>query len=238
MYYYVFDPPNGPKEYERIAQIKAYLVQIGIGGESVQVQPGRTVEDLVATALLKRYSTLVAVGGITLITKMAACLNGRDAVFGIIPLFSHPDIAELIGSSEWKSAADALPRRRLQQRRVAYLNDTVPFLTPARITLGNARLEVFTRKCSFYLKNGTVTLQPETELVIFTHDLPTQQRSWLQRFSKISQSIDRTYMLIEDCQITSDIPSSVNVAGTDVVALPTTVKAGEGVLRLIIGPGA
>lgn len=238
MYYYVFDPPNGPKEYERIAQIKAYLIQIGIGGESVQPQPGRSVEDLVATALLKRYSTLVAVGGISLITKMASCLNGREAVFGIIPLFSHPDIAELIGSSEWKSAADALPRRRLQQRQLAYLNDTVPFLTPARITLGEARLEVTTKKCSFYLKNGTITLQPETEQVVFTHDLPTQQRSWLQRFAKTTESIDRTYMLMQQCQIVSDIPTSISVAGTNVLALPIVVGAGNGVLRLVVGPGA
>lgn len=238
MYYYVFDPPRGPKEYERTAQIKAYLSQIGIGGETAQPQPGRSVEDLVASALIKRYSTLVAVGGISLITKMAASLKGRDAVFGIIPLFSHPDIAELIGSSEWKAAADALPRRRFQERRVGYINDSVPFITPARISLENKTAIVQAEHFELLLNSGVITLTPECEQITLSHDLPLPQRSWLQRFAKPNAATDRTLFHTSACTITSPVLTSVSVAGADVAQLPLDVQASTGILRIIVGPKA
>lgn len=53
MYYYIFDPPQGAKEYERTAQIKELLSTLGIAGEMTSPIPGRGVEELVQIAIQK-----------------------------------------------------------------------------------------------------------------------------------------------------------------------------------------
>lgn len=140
MYYCIFEPPVGPKEYERVAQIKSKLTELGIVGEMATPMPGKTIEQLVSNAVSKRYSTVVAIGGIALINQVVRAVEPYDLVLGIVPLTEHADITTLIGTSTWEAAADQLKRRRCQPVWLGEMNGGISFLTPARLVLPKKRL--------------------------------------------------------------------------------------------------
>lgn len=135
MYYYIFDQPQGSNEYQRTAQIKERLGELGIAGEMTTPVPGRTVQDLVHNAVAKRYATIVAVGGIALINQVARAIEPYDLVLGIIPLQENPDINSLIGSATWEDAAEQLKRRRWQSVRLGMMQGGICFMTPATISV-------------------------------------------------------------------------------------------------------
>ena len=135
MYYYIFDQPQGANEYQRTAQIKERLGELGIAGEMTTPVPGRSVQDLVHNAVAKRYATIVAVGGIALINQVARAIEPYDLVLGIIPLQENPDINALIGSTSWEDAAEQLKKRRWQAVRLGVMQGNICFLTPATISI-------------------------------------------------------------------------------------------------------
>jgi hypothetical protein len=240
MYYYVFDPPKGPKEYDRTAQIKSYVSSLGIAGEIVQPQPGKTVEDLVATAITKRYSTVIAVGGIDLINRMARVLAPHDVVFGIIPLVDHPDVEALIGTTDWKLAADQLQRRRFGLCRMGILGDGTVFLTPAHLDLGlTHRFELNSKKMAASGQGGILTITPsqdegETALRVEIEERAVEKR-WWERFGKGQEPQRYTKFNLREFSLSSDPVLELAVAGTAVTQTPFSCKVEKKALKLIAG---
>ena len=239
MYYYVFDPPQGPKEYERTSQIKEYLGTLGIAGEMVQVQPGRSVEQLVATAMVKRYSTLIAVGGSELINRMAGALATHDVVFGIIPLVEHEDIRTLIGTTDWKTAADQLKRRRWGVCRIGTFSNGAVFLTPARLDLGATHhFQVSTPDFAIQGSGGLLTVTPaqdgdDATLLIELQERTPEKKRWWQQFSKNGGGSPYTKLPLNEFTLETSPVLSVSVAGADVSQTPTTLKSERKTLKLI-----
>jgi hypothetical protein len=161
VYYYIFDPPTGPNDYQRIAQIKEKLTALGIAGEMASPMPGKTVVDLVENAVAKRYATIVAVGDMLLINQVAQALEPHDVVLGIIPLHEQPDITSLIGAPTWEQAAEHLKRRRWQPVRLGLIKGSSCFLTPATIVVPpTVTVECITPQFHMKYLGGTLSIAP------------------------------------------------------------------------------
>lgn len=239
MYYYVFDPPSGPKEYERTSQIKEYLNQLGIAGEMVQVQPGRSVEQLVATALIKRYSTIIAVGGSELINKMAGALATHDVVFGIIPLVEHEDIRTLIGTTDWKAAADQLKRRRWGVCQMGIFANGAVFLTPAHLDLGAThRFQLSTSTFAIQGSGGSMTVTPaqdgdDATLLVELQDRTPEKKRWWQQFGKSGTDSPYTKLPLREFSLETFPILSISVAGIEIAKTPTSLRIEQKTLKLI-----
>ncbi len=244
MYYYIFEPALQPNGYERITQIKDLLSTLGIAGEMVTPTPGRTVEDLVDLAVAKRYSTIVAVGGSELINRVARAIEPHDTVLGIIPLQKNPDLTSLIGTSEWRSAAHQLKRRRWQPVRLGLLNNTACFLTPAQIQLANTEPYTLTTP-DFVIqgKGGTISIAPGSsekaqEQLAVRIEKPIPRSGLLSSlFGKSKSETSLTTLSVTSLELITDEKAEVVVAGSTLCTTPIHCTSQEKLLRLIVGKG-
>lgn len=246
MYYYIFEAGLDIKEREQIKQIKDYLSSLGIAGEMTTPTPSRNVEDLVELAAAKRYSTIVAVGGVTLINQVARALSAYPIVFGIIPLEKQGDLSHLIGASDWKSAADALKKRRLQSVQQGLLNDAFCFLTPATIQFGEEEIyTVDTSDFSFSATGGTVTISPgrgkaaeTTSLFVeITQPVSASKKGLFSFFSKKADLPQESRFSLTSLTLTTPTPRSVIVAGSEITQTPLTCSTEKTALKLIVAKG-
>lgn len=241
MYYYIFEPPQGPKEYERTAQIKGLLGQLGIAGEMSAPQPGRTAEDLVAMAIAKRYSTIVVVGGVELMNRVARAVVSHDVVLGLIPTSEHPDIARLIGTNDWKVAAEQLKRRRWHNVQLGLMNNTISFLTPAELTIpAKQQVELQSKEYSARLSGPTkVTIIPQGPegggFRVLFEPVGTPKGGLLRLFRGGSAAPQNSSFELEALTITASQAQPVLVAGATLATTPLTCTTEGKPLRLIIG---
>ncbi|MEI6477722.1 MAG: hypothetical protein WCO52_01935 [bacterium] len=243
MYYYIFEPPLEAKEYERTAQIKEYLATIGIAGEMTAPTPGRSVEDLIQLAIGKRYSTIIAVGGVELINQVARGLEPHDVVFGIIPFQENPDIELLTGVSAWKEAADALKRRRWQPVRLGLLNQGMCFLTPATVSLPDgAGFTLVSPDFTVKGQGGELSITPLAGepgqagrlLIEITHPQP-KRKGLLSGLLKQASSLPMDSRFeVEKAELTTEGSHRVMVAGAEFCTTPATYDTQEKPLRLIV----
>ena len=248
MYYYIFEPSQGPKEYERSAQIKKQLSELGIAGEMTSPTPGKSVNDLVDLAIAKRYSTVIAVGSMDLINKVAHAVIPYEVVFGIIPTVDHPDIARLIGTSDWKQAADHLKRRRFHPVRMGLINDQICFLTPAIIDVpDDVAIEL---RCPDYMVSAaggrmsiTPTFDPEEEAetlltVEIEEGTPRRSKGLLGGlFKKKAAAPGESLLRCPAFDLRSSAPLSVSVAGSVLATTPISCTTQVKPLKLIVGRG-
>ncbi|MCC2631473.1 MAG: hypothetical protein K0S20_172 [Patescibacteria group bacterium] len=246
MYYYIFEPPLEAKEYERTAQIKEMLSSLGIAGEMTNPTPGRTVEDLVQLAVAKRYSTIVAVGGIELINRVARALEPYDVVFGIIPFAEDRDITKLIGVSDPRSAAEHLKRRRWQEVRLGLMNSELCFITPATIAIpDNVFYSLATPTYSAEGQGGTITITPlrgeQEGQGGFTVEVGrnSSEKSGLLKslFGKKKDQFFESKFSIPYFELSTQSNLPVVVAGTTVCTTPIRCETQEKPIKLIIAKG-
>lgn len=240
MYYYLFEAQRGPKEYERAAQIKELLANLGIAGEMATPTPGRSVEDLVASAISKRYSTVIAVGGIELVNRVAHALEPHDAVFGIIPTQEHPDITALIGVSDWKSAAEQLKRRRWRPVRMGSMNGGQFFILPARIEIPeDAAFTLSAKPFSLSGVGQEISVVAADTLEVRVGAAPARKQGFLRSlFGKTEAETGESHFSLDSFEITCEREAPVKVAGTTVAMTPVKFGLQEKELKLIVGKGA
>ncbi len=246
MYYYIFEPPQGPKEYERTAQIKDLLSQLGIAGEMAAPQPGRSIEDLVKVAIAKRYSTIVTVGGIDLINRVARAIVSHDVVLGIIPLSDDPDIGELIGTTDWRVAAEQLKRRRWQHIQLGSMNGMGCFLTAATVQVPAGK-EFGIKTPDFELNSEGPTLisitplrQSETPVAGLDLCIQTEQKpkTGLLSFFKGKQEVHETsHFTVTELSLTTTEAYPIMVAGENISETSVDITTETKGIRLIVGKG-
>lgn len=112
MYCYVVDPAVANQQPKLAAQIRAYLQQLGIAGEFAVPRDEQSVAQVVTQAMARNYRTIVAVGATSILDDVVAACAGTDVVVGYLPISKYPGVKELVGTTDWKAAADALRRRR------------------------------------------------------------------------------------------------------------------------------
>ena len=243
MYYYIFDQPNGANEYQRTAEIKERLASLGIAGEMASPTPGRNVQQLVESAVQKRYATIVAVGGVTLINQVARAIEPHDLVMGIIPLQENPAINTLIGSTSWQDAAEQLKRRRWQYTRLGLLQESICFLTPAEVSFPET-VEYAIRTKAFTLreKGGTVRVtplrgtedQPGSLILEIEHPIKKRRGFLKNVFAGQEDPSANTVLQVDSLELQTDKPHDVRVAGDTVCQTPLTCSTQDKPLRLIV----
>jgi len=237
MYYYIFEAQRGPKDYERVAQIKELLFTLGIAGEMASPMPGKSVEALVKGAIAKRYSTVIAVGGIELVNQVAHALEPYDAVFGIIPTHEHPDIAHLIGAETWKTAAENLKRRRWLPIRMGRINESSFFISPVRIDI----------PCSFELRGPDYSLTSTDQHITivansvldvsFGQEEPTRRNFIQSLFKKQSPSESLSHVQLDQFDLTTEREVSVQIAGIPITVTPSRFSLCDKEVKIIVGRG-
>lgn len=133
MYYYIFEQPKGLSERNLQKKIKDSIGLLGLAGETANVSPARSVEELVDIALAKEYTTIVAVGSDQVINKIASLIQGKGIVFGVIPIRTSDIINKIIGLETIEDACVALKKRFLKIVDLAYLYPGNYYLTKAEI---------------------------------------------------------------------------------------------------------
>ena len=128
MYYYIFDIKKCKKK-SQVEAIKDYLVGLGISGEFTFISSAQNAEELTELGLKRGYSTIVAVGADDLINSVANKMIGRAEAMGIIPLQASNSMLTLLGSSDWKEAAETLRFRRIREMNIGKTGSGEHFLT-------------------------------------------------------------------------------------------------------------
>ena len=245
MYYYIFDAPTGPNDYQRSAQIKDRLTSLGIAGEMASPMPGKSVQDLVKNAIAKRYSTIVAVGNIALINQVAQAIEPHDVVLGIIPLHDQPDLCELIGASTWEAAAEQLKRRRWQPIRLGLIENVGCFLTPATVEVPhNEWLHLKTpqfdaKQSGGLLKVMTTRSEDEGHLSVEILFPSNDKPSFLGKiFKRTGVEVNReSKFTTKSVHVATEKPLSILVAGEIVGQTPCRFTTQAKPLRLIVARG-
>lgn len=245
MYYYIFEPPQNQKDFERASQIKELLATLGIAGEMALPSPGKGVLDLVNTAVSKRYSTIVAVGGMNLINQVALAIGSYDIALGIIPLEVHPDIVRLLGTNDWKIAAEQLKRRRWEPVRLGIINDAYSFITPATIQLeAGVGFAVVADGYHIESRGGIITVIPFAggngqDFLVEINQANLKKSGVFSRiFSKAALTQDRTLLPLRRFKIITAEEHPLTVAGVEICKTPIACKARAGVIKVIVAKRA
>lgn len=167
MYYYIMDAPKNIGQKRQQEKIKDMLGFLGIAGETVTISPARTVEELTNMGLVKKYSTIVAIGGDRLINKIASMLQEKEQVLGIIPMDTSEIIHDLIGTNDIKIACESLRFRKVKNIDLAYIEPNKYFLTKINIASDkplNCHIEVDT--CEFKATATDISLNPNLTLTM------------------------------------------------------------------------
>ncbi len=238
MYYYIFDPPAGANEYDRVAKIKERLSSLGIAGEMTTPQPGRSIPELIQNALAKRYATIVAVGGVSLVNQVARAIAPHDLVFGIIPLAENHDLFNLINVTSWEAAAEQLKRRRWVHTQLGVINQEVFFLTPATIQLPRGTTLTAETK-DFELTDAScahVAVTPAEQLTITL--TPHEQKSGGMFSGLLRKKVEPprvSSFTATEVGIRTATPLPVIVAGSEICQTPITCSTESHKIRLIVG---
>lgn len=239
MYYYVFELTSDAKELERITTIREYVSSLGIAGEMATLRDPEQAGQLVGQAVAKRYSTIVAVGGLHTINAVAQAAVEHDIVFGIIPLLHHPDIADLIGTQDWKEAANNLKRRLWQPVSLGIINGSRYFLTQLSISHDTPVLAV-TDAYELLLPEGLLnvalgTADEATSLILDNLGNRAPRRGLLSRLSSSKEAgTPVTHVQVPSVTLNSERMFPVTVAGNDVARLPIDITTCDRALKLIV----
>lgn len=132
MYYYVLESPSTRGVRQNYQRLRDVLTHLGIAGEMVTSSPARSPAEQAYIGTTKGYSTIVAVGGDAHINEVAMATLGR-AVLGIIPIDASRQVTDLIGSTDLKSAAEALKHRRISLQDTVLIDPDLPLFLDATI---------------------------------------------------------------------------------------------------------
>jgi hypothetical protein len=243
MYYYIFEPPRGPKDYERMAHIKKLSASLGIAGEMTQPLPGKNPDDLVRLAVEKRYSTIIAAGGVELINAVARACEPYDVVLGIIPTVEHPDIQHLIGTLDWKTAVQQLKKRRWKAVRLGLLNGQTAFLTPASLQIPpDISFTVETPTFQLQGTGGEIVLSPHAgqdgnegvSLRIVSAERSATPSLLGRLFTRKATTVTDSSFTLPNLRIMTSREVPVTVAGQPVMATPVECVMQEKPLKLIL----
>jgi hypothetical protein len=244
MYYYIFEPPLEAKQYERIAQIKEHLSELGIAGEMTTPSSNRSVAELVELAVAKRYSTIVAVGTIAHINLVARAIEPYDVVLGILEPTATPDITTLVGASDWKAGAEQLKKRRWQPVRLGLINRSLCFITPASIAIPNNK--AFTVRTPGFEMRGTGGFMAISPLrgdgedmlsleITYEHERSGLLGSLLNNKQKAPRG---SRVVSTTLQIETEAGLPVVVAGSTICTTPILCELQGKALKLIVAKGS
>ncbi len=254
MYYYIFDLKKCRK-HSQVADIKNYLSSLGISGEFTYPSAAATVEELVDLGLSKKYNTIVGIGGDEIANRIATRMCGQSEAMGLVPLEASADLAHLVGTSNWREAAENLRYRRIIETRIGLTANGNGFLTnlnldlknPTEVTLEFRDFLVQARATSVVISNFSqhITKISPDHLDIVMNNAGPKQTGVLAKFSsffggsteKLGHSLFRARSLrlftssqinlINDSYVVAKTPQLVESSDEDIRLITSKKTAPE-----------
>jgi len=241
MYYYIMEPPKG-NLVKRQEKIKDILGDLGIAGETVTPSAARTIEELTHLGVMKGYSTIVAVGGESLVNKIINVLVtqkiSKDAVLGVIPNDFDTMLAKKINVIDLRSACDALKFRKLETIDLCQVDPNKFFITQAVIENFRNRKILFAMEgLSGSAQTNQIIIKPG--LNIYIHDKALEGNAfgrffhWLlgKKESDIYSSFFKTKKIRFELE---NVNLPIKVSGETIAKTPVTLHNRSRVLKIIV----
>lgn len=137
MYYYIFESPKSSAERAFFEKIQIAAREFGIFGEFVQASPARSAQELVEIAIMKNYSTIIAVGSDSHVNKIASKIinlgMGSNVAMGIIATEEDSLLSERWWFKKIEDAINTIKHRKLSKFDVGLIEPNHYFLTNASI---------------------------------------------------------------------------------------------------------
>lgn len=225
-------------------QIEDAVVNQGIAGEIIHLNPTRSIEHTLTDASQKGYQTLVVVGDTKTVNKVAARLLRFEMVLGIVPLGDQPALFEKIGVSNWEEAVVALRQRRWTHAPLGHVNNSNIFLTKATIQANQLfNLTVKTDNYTARLNPNSVYVDTRTnkhdEHHVVVHCLsPVKKSSSLSRlWGKLTRQDSPTTLTelsAETVKLETSEPYNIIIDQLTIARTPTEFSIIPKALRLIV----
>jgi len=137
MYYFILEPPRSNAEKLYLERLKELSRQFSIASEISQSSPARSASELAKMALMKKYSTIVAVGSENHINKVVReMMKNRENVHVVLGVICTE--AESMLSEKWhfkkpEDAIEMLRSRKLSKFDIGFIEPDIFFLTSAHL---------------------------------------------------------------------------------------------------------
>lgn len=240
MYYYIFESSS---QNNKIAdfedKIRDFVADLGIVGEMTSPSHARSLDYLISQAILKKYSTIVAVGDVKHITAIAAKLVGLNIVLGIIPIENMPEISKLLNLHSWKEAAEALKNRRYIELSLGVIDPGAQiFITSCQIQTG-FRVKGAIQFPKYLVENIktpiTIGLDDKSGRLVFEFSNPAK-RSFFKLFDSSKKSEPEISIFHEKKgQITTSAPAPVLIDHREITTTPITISLHSKKIKIIVG---
>lgn len=240
MYYYIFQSASqNNKIVDFEDKIRDFVADLGIVGEMTAPSAARSLDYLISQAILKKYSTIVAVGDVKHITAIAAKLVGLNIVLGIIPIENMPEISKLLNLYSWKEAAEALKSRRYIELSLGVIDPGAQiFMTACQIQTGIKARGVI--QFPQYLVENipapiTISLDDKSRRLVFEFANPPKG-FFLKLFNPNKKSAPEVSIFREKKgQITTITPVPVLIDHVEITTTPITVSLHSKKIKIIVG---
>lgn len=248
MYYYIFDLKKCRK-HSQVADIKNYLASLGISGEFTYPSAAATVEELVDLGLSKKYNTIVGVGGDEIANRIAGKMCGHTEAMGLIPLEASADLSAMIGTSNWKEAAENLRFRRINDTRIGLTASGTAFMTnlnldlrnPTEVTLEFRDYLVQARATSVVISNfssGQKKVAPD-HLDVIMKNVGSKHAGIMAKvssfFSGTTENQGHSLFRARSLRLFTNSQINLVTDGYVVAKTPQLVESSDEDLRLIVG---
>lgn len=141
MYFYFYDKFVQDKQHDAVvAAVESRLIELGINGRVEKLSIFKNVQELVADAVKKGATTVVAVGNDTTFTTVANIVAHHQVTLGFIPVVEGSRFAQVLGIPTGAGACDVLSKRLcetidLGKVRDHYIVGCLRVLQPSGVTL-------------------------------------------------------------------------------------------------------
>jgi len=240
MHYYIFQSPKSSTErayFDKIAQIAR---EFGIFGEFVYSSPARSAQELVEIAVMKNYSTIVAIGDETHVNKIASKiialgLAGNIAL-GIIATEPDALIYEKWGFKKPEEAMETIKFRRISKFNVGVIEPNHYFLTSTSVVCKKPTrviLEVDRWQAEAIVDRVEIS----SNLFILVERLAIEQSAiksavnWI--FGKENIKYDQSLFKGKTVRISSSNPLPVYIGREIVAHTPISIYKKPGALNII-----
>ncbi len=134
MYHYIYDSfLTDPKYAKILGNIENRLTDLGIFGSVHRLALFKSMKGAISDAVRRGAKTVVIVGDDLSVAKAVDAIpEFKDAIFGIMPIGTKNNIAELLGIPIGEAACDTLSARLIEELDLGKVNNHY-FLTSLRV---------------------------------------------------------------------------------------------------------
>lgn len=137
MHYYIFESPKSSGERALFEKIQQTARDLGVFGEFVQASPARSAQELVEIAIMKNYSTIIAIGTDSHINKIASKIinlgMSSNVAMGIVATEENSLLSERWWFKKIEDGIQTIKFRKLTKFDVGLIEPNHYFLTNASV---------------------------------------------------------------------------------------------------------